>query len=62
MKILKRLYMKTHGFVRDTNKYLQISAWHRKDNLTSTNPNDMCIELVLFRLPWKEIIKRYGRR
>ena len=62
MRFLKQLYMKGHGFVRSTNKYLQMNAWHRKDNLISTDPKDMCVEPILFSLSWKEIFKRYGRR
>lgn len=61
MKILKQLYMKTNGFKRDTNPWLQTSAWKRVSNWESTDTKDMILEPILFQLSWKEIIQRYGK-
>lgn len=60
MKFLKRLYMKTHGFVREINPYVGWACWRRKETEKSSNPKDMVMELILYSLSWKEIIERYG--
>ena len=62
MKKLKQLYMKTHGFKRDVNPFLNLVAWKRISNMESTDPKDMILEPILFNLSWKEIIKRYGKQ
>lgn len=63
MKIIKQLYMKTHGFKRETHPWIPgLSAWKRVSNWESYDPKDMILESVLFNLPWKEIIKRYRKQ
>ena len=64
-KKLKQLYMKRHGFKRDEpTPWLPKSlvAWKRISNMESCDPKDMILEPLLFKLSWKEIIKRYGKQ
>ena len=62
MKKLKQLYMKLHGFKRDDPvPWLGCVAWRRISNMESCDPKDMILEPLLFKLSWKEIIKRYGK-
>lgn len=61
MKLLKRLYMKTHGFIRIENRWLKMAAWIRKGHEGSVLPTNMILEDLLFELSWKEIVKRYGK-
>ena len=60
MNFLKRLYMKTHGFEREVNPYVGWVCWRKKGTEKSADPKDMVMELILYSLSWKEIIKRYG--
>ena len=63
MKKLKQLYMKVHGFKRDINPWLpSLAAWKRVSNWESNDPKDMILEPILFKISWKEIIKRYGNK
>lgn len=64
MKKLKQLYMKTRGFKRDEpTPWLpnNLVAWRRISNMESCDPKDMILEPLLFKLSWKEIIKRYRK-
>lgn len=64
MKKLKQLYMKLHGFKRDEPvPWLPKNwvAWRRISNMESCDSRDMILEPLLFKLAWKEIIKRYGK-
>lgn len=64
MKILKRLYMRTHGFKAEQGSLLwtETIAWKRISKPESCDPKDMILEPILFKLPWKEIVKRYGKK
>lgn len=61
MKLLKRLYMKMHGFEREINPYTGWECWRRKGIKNSYDSKDMIMEVILYSLSWKEIVKRYGK-